>query len=130
MSYKTLIGIGISSLLLTACHHDNPLQTHAKKENATFLMNASANVEKRLGLPIRKDEGGYGYLECMEGKKNVEVPCKALYQAMVTFAKEGHYEGYQSIRVADLTDSHIFEGLHDDYYDVMVSTWPTYYGKN
>lgn len=129
MHYKTLLGLGMSTLLLTACHHDNPLQTHSKKENSTFLMNASANVEKRLGFAVKKDEHGYGYLECMEGKKNPEINCEALYKAMVTFAKEGHYPGFQSISIADLTDQKIFTGLQDDYYEVMTSTWPIYYGQ-
>ena len=62
-------------------------------------------------------------------KKNPEINCEALYKAMVAFAKEGHYPGFQSITVADLTDHQIFTGLQDEYVEVMVSTWPTYYDR-
>ena len=122
-----MIAVGFAALLLSACHHDNPLQTHTKTESATFLMNASANAEKRLQFAVKKDERGYGYLECMEGQKNKEINCNALYQAMILFAREGHYKGFDSITLAQLTDKRILNDLNDDYFEVMSSTWPTYY---
>lgn len=124
MQWKIVI---VSTLLLTACHHDNPLKNHSKQQSTTFLMNASANVEQRLRFEVRNDEHGYGYLECMEGKKNSEIHCDALYQGMVTFAQEDHYSGFESITLADLTNHNVFDSLCDDYYEVMTSTWPQYY---
>lgn len=114
-------------LALTACHHDNPLATHSKQQSATFLMNASANLERRLRLDVKNDEHGYGYLECMEGKKNHEIHCETLYQGMIAFAKEGHYPGFEAITLKNLTNQAMFTGLSDDYYEVMASTWPVYY---
>jgi len=118
--------------LLSGCQQNqpNPLQTHTKIESATFLMNASANVEKRLHFSIKADERGYGYLECMEGKKNPEINCDSLYQAMLTFAKEKHYPGFENMTLAQLTDLQSFEPLSDDYVEIMMTTWPTYYQEN
>ena len=115
------------ALILTACHHDNPLKTHSKKQSAVYLMNASANVEKRLQFAVKSDEHGYGYLECMEGKKNPEINCKALYQGMISFSKEGYYLGFETITLADLTDKAVFTDLGDDYAEVMITTWPHFY---
>ena len=117
----------VASLLLTACHTHQPLKTHSKHQSATFLMNASANVEQRLKFNERLDEYGYGYLECMEGKKNSEINCDALYRGMVAFAKEGHYFGFQSVTLNELTSHAVFDELSDDYYEVMAMTWPKYY---
>lgn len=116
-----------SILALSACHHDNPLKMHSKQQSANFLMNASANVEKRLYFDVRKDEHGYGYLECMEGKNNPEIHCENLYKGIVAFAKEGHYPDFKFITLNDLTDQTVFAGLKDDYFDVMVSTWPHFF---
>ena len=90
-------------------------------------MNASANVEKRLQFVVKKDERGYGYLECMEGKQNPEINCGLLYNGMISFAKENHYPGFKKISLADLTDKSVFKTLSDRYFEVMVSTYPKYY---
>src|SRR3990167_11061563 len=113
MKIKMLLIIG--AILLTACHHDNPLKTNTQQQSATFLMNASANVEQRLKFTMKTDERGYGYLECMEGKDNPEINCPALYQGMIAFAKEDHYTGFAGITLADLTNQTIFNQLYDDY---------------
>lgn len=126
MRRKLLTASLLSTFLLNACHHDNPLKTQTKHKSAAFLMNASANVEKRLYFRVKENEHGYGYLECMEGK-NPDIHCKALYQGMVNFAKEGHYKGFESITLKDLTDQTAFTLLNNLYYEVMVSTWPRYY---
>lgn len=126
MNYKILT-MSTALLLLTACHHDNPLQTHTKQQSAAFLMNASANVELRLHFNVRKAEHGYGYVECMEGKNNAEIHCDALYQGMISFAKESHYPEFEGITLTDLTNHTVFNGLSDEYYDVMASTWPHFF---
>lgn len=125
--WKKVVGIAGCSLCLSACHHDNPLLTHSKSQSAIFLMNASANAEKRLKFAVKKDEYGFGYLECMEEKNYPEMNCNALYQGMVAFAKEKHYVGFEKLTLADLTDQVVFDELGDDYAEVMVSTWPQYY---
>lgn len=125
--WKNTAGIVGCALLLSACHHDNPLLTNSKLESATFLMNASANVEKRLKFAVKKDEYGFGYLACMEKKPDSGMNCDALYRGMVAFAKEKHYPGFESLTLADLSDRVVFEALGDDYAEVMVSTWPKYY---
>jgi hypothetical protein len=113
--------------LLSACHHDNPLSTHTKAQSAAFLMNASANVEQRLQFAGKKGDRGYGYLECMDGKKNPAIDCQALYRGMVTFAKEGHYAAFESLTLADLNDRAVFNNLADDFAEILMSTEPTYY---
>ena len=127
MKWNTLVTVVAGTLALTACHHDNPLTTHTKQQSAAFLMNASANLERRLRFDVKNDEHGYVYLECMEGKKNHGIHCGTLYQGMIAFAKEGHYPGFESITIKDLINKSVFDGLSDDYYEVMASTWPTYY---
>lgn len=117
-----------STLALTACKAENPFKTHTVKESATFLMRASANAEKRLNFKIRKDEYGYGWLECMEGRKNPEIDCKKLYAEMIAFANEGHISGFKKITLASLTDREMFETLADDYAEILVSTNPVFYG--
>lgn len=127
---KRLIPVVIASTLaLTACKAENPFKTHTVKESATFLMQASANAEKRLQFKIRKDEYGYGWLECMEGKNNPEIDCKKLYTAMITFASEGHIAGFKKITLDYLTDKTLLETLGDDYAEIMVSTNPVFYGN-
>lgn len=126
-SWGKIVGIVWCALLLSACHHDNPLLTHSKLESATFLMNASANVEKRLKFAVKKDEYGFGYLACMEKNPDAGMDCDALYRGMVAFAKEKHYPGFETLTLADLSDRVVFEALGDDYAEVMVSTWPKYY---
>ncbi|HAT9621346.1 TPA: protein LvrD [Legionella pneumophila subsp. pneumophila] len=107
-----------------ACQHENPLKTQPAKASVTFLINASANAEKRLHFAIHKDAYGFAYLECMEGKQSPEIQCDALYQGMIAFAKEGHYSGFQKITLADLTDKNLFELLADGYAETAATTWP------
>lgn len=122
-----IIAVGFAAFLLSACHHDYPLKTHNQKENLLFLINASANSEKRLHLPVKEGDRGVIYLECMEGKKDKEINCTALYQTMISFAREGHYQGYESITLPELTDHKVFDELADDYLETLADTWPTYY---
>lgn len=123
---KKAIMVALGALILTACQHENPLKTQSKNNSVKFLMNASANAEKRAGFAIQKDSYGYGYLECMDGKKSPEVRCDELYQGMLSFAKEGHYKGFESLSLADLTDKSVFEGLADDYAEFAVNNWPKF----
>lgn len=111
-------------LFLCACRHENPLKTHPSPQSLSFLFNASANAEKRLGFPIHQDAYGYAYLECMEGKKSPEIHCEALYQAMVEFAKEGDYLGFEGLSLADLKDSQLFNQWADDYAELAATTVP------
>lgn len=126
--YK-IIPLLLSACLLTACKHDNPLQTHTKKQSAEFLMQASANVEKRLHFAIKKGDEGYGYLECMEGRNNPEIQCDDLIRGIVSFAKEGHFKGFESLTYKDATDQAVFESLGDDYAEIMLATEPVFYPK-
>lgn len=121
------ISLVITALLLAACHHDNPLKTHSPKESAVFLMNASANIEKRLHFAIQQESFGYGYLECMEGKKSVEILCSELLNGMVQFAKENHYPAFKQINLSDLTDKAMFEKIGDEYAEIAATTWPHYF---
>ncbi|HAU1546674.1 TPA: protein LvrD [Legionella pneumophila] len=109
---------------ISACHHENPLKTHPTKASVTFLINASANTEKRLHFAIHKDAYGFAYLECMEGKQSPDIRCDALYQGMVVFAKEGHYSGFQTITLSNLTDQKVFESLADEYAEAAATIWP------
>ncbi|KTD20125.1 hypothetical protein [Legionella londiniensis] len=117
----------ITTLLLVACHHENPLKTQPAKASAIFLMNASANVEKRLHFAIAQGAYGYGYLECMEGKKSAEIHCPDLLNGIVRFAKENHYPLFKNITLADLTDKATFEQLGDEYAEIAATTWPHYF---
>lgn len=121
------ISLVVAALLLSACHHDNPLKTHTTKESAIFLMNASANVEKRLNFTIQQGSFGYGYLECMEGKKSVEIRCPDLLNGMIQFAKENHYPAFKQITLSDLTDKTVFETIGDQYAEIAASTWPHFF---
>ena len=127
MSIYWKISAVITALLLAGCHHDNPLTKHAPKESALFLMNASANVEKRLHFVIQQDAFGYGYLECMEGKKSVDIRCPDLLNGMVQFAKENHYPAFKQITLSDLTDKAMFEKIGDEYAEIAATTWPHYF---
>ena len=124
------ISLVITALLLAACHHDNPLKTHSPKESAVFLMNASANIEKRLHFAIQQESFGYGYLECMEGKKSVEILCSELLNGMVQFAKENHYPAFKQITLSDLTDKTLFEAIGDEYAEIAATTWPHFFPVN
>jgi hypothetical protein len=127
MSIYWKISVFIAALLLAGCHHDNSLTKHAPKESALFLMNASANVEKRLHFIIQQDAFGYGYLECMEGKKSVDIRCPDLLNGMVQFAKENHYPAFKQIILSDLTDRVMFEKIGDEYAEIAATTWPHYF---
>lgn len=127
MSIYRKLSVVITTLLLTACHHDNPLKTHSPKESAVFLLNASANIEKRLHFVIQQDAYGYGYLECMEGKKSAEIHCPDLLNSMVEFAKENHYPAFKHITLSDLTDKTVFETIGDEYAEVAATTWPHFF---
>lgn len=127
---KKLIPVVIASTFaISACQAENPFKTHTVKESATFLMQASANAEKRLGFDIKKDDHGYGWLECMEGKNNPEIDCKKLYTEMIAFAREGHIAGFKKITLDFLTDKTLLETLGDDYAEIMISTHPVFYGS-
>jgi len=126
---KLIPAVIASTLALTACKAENPFKTHTVKECANFLMQASANAEKKLNFKIRKDEYGYGWLECMEGKTNPEIDCKQLYQGMITFARAGHIKGFEKITLASLTEASLLEQLGDDYAETMISTNPVFYGN-
>ncbi|MHA3320886.1 T4SS-associated protein LvrD [Legionella pneumophila] len=119
-SSLSLIGI----LALCACHHKNPLTTHSKADLLKFLLNASANAEKRLHIPIQKDSYGYAYLECMDGKKSSELSCDALYQEIASFAKEQHEAGFEHLNFNDLTDHAVFASLAEDYAEYATTHEP------
>ncbi|MFO9453205.1 T4SS-associated protein LvrD [Legionella pneumophila serogroup 1] len=116
--------VGLMAATLSACHHENPLKTQPAKASVTFLINASANAEKRLHFTIHKDAYGFAYLECMEGKQSPDIQCDALYQGMIAFAIEGHYSGFQKITLDDLTDHGLFETLADTYAETAATIWP------
>ncbi|HAU1765498.1 TPA: protein LvrD [Legionella pneumophila] len=125
-SSLTLIGI----LALCACHHKNPLTTHSKEDSLKFLLNASANAEKRLHIPIQKDSYGYAYLECMDGKKSPELICDALYQAMTSFAKEHQAAGFEHLSINDLTDHSVFASIAEDYAEYAATHEPHFISEN
>lgn len=114
----------LSALSLCACHHENPLKTHSKKDTLSFLMNASANAEKRLHIPTQKDSYGYAYLECMDGKSSPELQCTALSLGMLAFAREGHYPGFNKLSAKDLIDSAFFATIADDYAEFAATHEP------
>jgi hypothetical protein len=127
MKINKIVAVFAGALLISACHHTNPLKTNPRKQSTLFLMNASANAEKRLHFAIQNDSYGYGYLECMAGKISPEMNCQELYYGMVSFAREGHYAGFNSITLSDLTDPAVFETLADVYAETAVSSWPQFY---
>lgn len=116
----------LSVFALCACHHDNPLKTHSKQDTLNFLMNASANAEKRLHFITQKDSYGYAYLECMDGKKSPELNCTALYLGMMDFAREGHCPGFNTLRAQDLIDYSLFASLADDYAEFAATHEPRF----
>ena len=116
----------LSVFALFACHYENPLKTHSKQDTLNFLMNASANAEKRLHFITQKDSFGYAYLECMEGKKSPELNCTALYLGMMDFAREGHYPGFNTLRAQDLIDYPLFASLADDYAEFAATHEPRF----
>lgn len=119
-SSVVLLGI----IALCACHHQNPLTTHSKQDTFRFLLNASANTEKRLHIPTQKDSYGYAYLECMDGKKNPELQCDALYRGMVSFAKEQHEASFKHLSINDLSDHSVFTSLADNYAEYTATHEP------
>lgn len=127
LSWKKTVFMTVAAVFLSACQHENPLKTHPIKESTSFLVNASANAEKRLHFAIQQDAYGYAYLECMEGKKSAEIQCDRLYQGMVAFAKENHYAGFKNITLSDLTDQRVFQILGDDYAETAATMWPHYF---
>jgi hypothetical protein len=120
------VAVLTGTIVLTACHHENPLKKQPAKGSAYFLMNSSANVEKRLGFNIKLGDRGLAYLECLEGKKDPDVDCKRLLQGMVAFAKEGHYPAFKSLSLEDLQDKTL-ESLADDILETASEHWPTYF---
>ena len=107
------ISVIITALLLAGCHHENPLTKHTPKESALFV--------------IQQDAFGYGYLECMEGKKSVDIRCPELLNGMLQFAKENHYPSFKKITLSDLTDKAMFEKIGDEYAEIAATTWPHYF---
>lgn len=104
---------------------ENPLDKNSPKESANFLIQASANAEKRLALKLKEDERGAAYIECMEDK-NAEFPCEKLFETMISFAKENHYPKFKTLRLAELKNPRSFTRLQDDYYEALVSSLPEY----
>lgn len=119
----------LGALTLCACHHTNPLTTHTKQDTFQFLLNASANAEKRLHIPIQKDSYGYAYLECMDGKTSPELSCDALYKEMVSFSKEQH-TGFEHLSVKDVADSSVFASLAEDYAEYAATHEPHLRSEN
>ncbi|MFO2820581.1 T4SS-associated protein LvrD [Legionella pneumophila serogroup 1] len=119
----------LGALTLCACYHKNPLTTHTKQDTLKFLLNASANTEKRLHIPTQKDSYGFAYMECMDGKTSPDLSCSTLYQEMVSFAKEQH-TGFESLSVKDITDSRVFASLAEDYAEYAATHEPHLLGEN
>lgn len=116
-------------IALCACQHQNPLKTHTKQETLRFLLDASANAEKRLHIPTQKDSYGYAYLECMDGKAGLKLPCDALYQGMVSFAKEQHHKSFKHLTLKDVTDHTLVTSLADDYAEFAATHEPHIYSE-
>jgi hypothetical protein len=125
---KTIIVLA-SLIILCACHHKNPLKSHSKQETISFLMNASANAEQRHHFSIQKDSYGYAYLECMDGKNSPEIKCNVLYEGIVSFAKEGYYQGFEQLTVQDLADYSFFLSLADEYAEFAATHEPHFVTK-
>lgn len=127
MKWCTTVFVLGLSVSLTGCYHKNPLKTNPKEKAATFLMQASANVETRLQFPVKQGDLGVVFLECMDGKKSPNISCEALYQGMVAFAEEGHYPAFKGLQLSDLKDKAVFEILADLYAEIAISRTPTLY---
>lgn len=109
-----ILGLMLSSCLLSACHHENPLKKQTELRSSSFLINASVAAWRGLNPNSTLIDGQNAYMHCMTGHgKNSD--CKALFQGMVVFAKKGQFPEFKEVSVADLTDADVFDGLSDKY---------------
>lgn len=108
-----LLSVLLLCCFLSSCHK-NPLKTHSEHKSSRFLINASVAAEHSLHLGLGNIGARRAYPNCMERKIN-NIDCKALYQAMVDFAKEGTFAEFKGVTVADLTDESVYERLREEY---------------
>lgn len=104
----------LSSCLLSACHHENPLKMQTELRSSSFLINASVVAFRGLNPNSTLNDAQNAYMYCMTGHGN-NIDCKALFQGMVDFAKKGQFPEFKEVSVADLTDADVFDGLSDKY---------------
>ena len=114
----SLILVPLLSVFLLLCFlsfgHKNPLKTQTEHKSSRFLINASVAAEQSLHLGLGDVGARRAYPDCME-RKNKNMDCKALYQAMADFAQSGEFTDFKGITVADLTDVSVYDTLREDY---------------
>jgi hypothetical protein len=108
-----LLSMLLLSCFLSSCHK-NPLKTHSEHKSSRFLINASVAASHSLRLGLSDIGARRAYPNCMERTIN-NIDCKALYQAMVDFAKKGPFPEFKGVRIADLTDELVYERVREDY---------------
>ena len=110
------VGIIVSASLLTACH-ENPMSTHSKQHNITFLREAAISAEKAMSLPARK--GGRFYSNCMEGNKET-INCEQFFNEMLKAAKTS--PDYRDLTYKELTDAKSYASIAEDYQIKLFNT--------
>lgn len=116
---KTLLILSMISVIgLTACSHENPLESPDKIETAKFLKAASMYAEKKMKYKTSKDGHGIIYGACMLGRTGGALAspdfCPKFYSEMVEYAKQSS-SSFDEITVADLSSQKAFENIKNVY---------------
>jgi hypothetical protein len=115
-----LLGLLVLTVSLSGCFgHKNPLKVTPAHESARFLMHASKQAEKQLG--VYQSPGGYYYGHCMEGQKKASF-CHKLYADMAKFADKSTL--FKGLTVDDLTSKSMWKSLSGPYHEACFDQLP------
>ena len=105
-----LISIILSASILTACSHENPLNSLPRDDVGKFLANASWSAEKAQNARTYQ---GRAYGMCLMHDKKVSLNCNKLYGQMQDYALND-FE-FKDITISDLMDVKMFYKVREDY---------------
>ena len=100
-----------SVVLLAGCQENpNPLKKMEPSVVAKFLVDASANAEKKLNLYRRFQRKGYQ--RCIEEQESVAL-CNKLYSEILAYAKT--QDDFKEVTLSNLKDRTLWKSIQDDY---------------
>ncbi|MAZ39222.1 MAG: hypothetical protein CMF49_03805 [Legionellales bacterium] len=113
-----ICALSASTLVLTACSHENPLTNASKKQSVAYLYGAASYAGEPLTAKqtlMKKEEKVNWYIYCMDKSKKAK-DCSEIYKRMADFFKKSpinaeYYAEFKDTTAADFSDPAMWEKL-------------------
>ncbi len=119
---KSLILFTIAAIIgLTACSHENPMETQSQQDTAKFLIAASIYASDKMKFNISVLEKSLRYGDCVLNHMIDSSFCPKFYDYMIEYADQSG-SSFSSITIEDLKDREIYRSVEKTYFDTALKT--------